>query len=183
MLYNNLGYVIVAMAMSEQAGLRYEELLHQKIHRPLKLTLTGLTFHPRNTEDLAKTYMVSPDGQTVENHQPIFESGSDMAAAAGGIRNSVDERHVGPVMPSILRKASPPWARPFQICGCRKTYGYVSGAARRRPVNALHECSQQWLHTREHDHAGVSPWDRICSGRTPIRAGRPLALGKDVMML
>lgn len=38
MQYNNLGYAIAAMAMSEQTGLSYEELLHQKLLRPLKLT-------------------------------------------------------------------------------------------------------------------------------------------------
>jgi CubicO group peptidase (beta-lactamase class C family) len=80
MQYNNLGYAITAMAMSEQTGLSYEELLHQKLLRPLKLNRTGLNFHPYDTEDVAKTYMVTPDGLAVENRRPIFEPGSYMAA-------------------------------------------------------------------------------------------------------
>ena len=90
MQYNNLGYAIAAMAMSERTGLSYEELLHQKLLRPLNLTRTGLTFHPHDTEDVAKTYIVTPDGLAVENRRPMFEPGSYMAAV-GGIQSSVDD--------------------------------------------------------------------------------------------
>jgi CubicO group peptidase (beta-lactamase class C family) len=107
MQYNNLGYAIVAMAMSKQTGLSYEELLHQKILRPLNLTRTGLTFHPHDTEDLAKTYMVTPDGLAVENRRPMFESGSYMAAGSG-IRSSVDELLV--LYREVLREALQPSA-------------------------------------------------------------------------
>ena len=76
--------------MSERTGLSYEELLHQKLLRPLNLTRTGLTFHPHDTEDVAKTYIVTPDGLAVENRRPMFEPGSYMAAV-GGIQSSVDD--------------------------------------------------------------------------------------------
>ena len=102
MQYNNLGYAIAAMAMSEQTGLSYEELLHQKLLWPLKLTRTGLTFHPHDTEDVAKTYMVTPDGLAVENVQPVFKPGSYMAAV-GGIQSSVDDLLV--LYREVLREA------------------------------------------------------------------------------
>ena len=105
MQYNNLGYAIAAMAMSEQTGLSYEELLHQKLLRPLKLTRTGLTFHSYDTEDVAKTYMVTPDGLAVENRRPMFEPGSYMAAV-GGIQSSVDDLLV--LYREVLREALQP---------------------------------------------------------------------------
>jgi CubicO group peptidase (beta-lactamase class C family) len=105
MQYNNLGYAIAAMAMSKQTGRSYEELLHQNCF--IKLTRTGLRFHPYDTEDVANTYMVTPDGLAVENHRPMFEPGSYMAAV-GGIQSSVDDLLV--LYREVLREALQPLA-------------------------------------------------------------------------
>ncbi|KAK7414091.1 hypothetical protein QQX98_007034 [Neonectria punicea] len=90
MLYNNLGYALVAMAMSRKTGQSYEELLESRLLQPLGLTRTGLSFDPRTTEDMAKCYLVTEEKEAVENPRPLFLANSVMVAV-GGLRSSVDD--------------------------------------------------------------------------------------------
>ena len=118
MQYNDLGYGIASMAMSEQTGLSYEELLHQKLLRPLNLT--------HDIEDVAKTHIVTPDGLAVDNRRSMFEPGSNMAAA-GGIQSSVDDLVLYREVPQEALQPSVPSANTTARTSLREVCKVLSG--------------------------------------------------------
>jgi len=102
--YNNSGYVVLALLAERAAGVRFEQLVHDRVCAPAGLTSTGFVRGDELASDLAVGYL-TPDGlRSNVLHLPVLGSGD------GGLTTTADDVHRlwsawlgGTVVPPDLR--------------------------------------------------------------------------------
>jgi len=111
--YSNVDYWLLGQALSHRAGMKYDELLEQRVFRPLKLNGTFSTLPERLKPQVAQGHDAS-----LQPALPFYSLSvySTMGAAAGGVYSSVndlldvlsvalgiDNSPLGPSMDAMLR--------------------------------------------------------------------------------
>ena len=70
--YNNADYIILGKIIEALYRKSYEEVLQERILRPLRLEHTGMARHARLVPGLADPYSLGADGKTLEKDMPVY---------------------------------------------------------------------------------------------------------------
>lgn len=70
--YNNCEYILLGKIVERIEGKRFDDVLAERILRPLGMTSTGLLYQAQVIRDLAPTYFTADKGQTFVNDMPVY---------------------------------------------------------------------------------------------------------------
>lgn len=85
-MYSNSGYVLLAAMLEKVEGKRYEQLLRERILRPLEMQSTGVTYRQSRVEGKAIGYLSNMPGALRDNLDLNIVGAGD-----GGIYSTVDD--------------------------------------------------------------------------------------------
>jgi CubicO group peptidase (beta-lactamase class C family) len=70
--YNNCDYILLGKIVERIEGKRFDDVLAERILRPLGMASTGLLYQAQVVRDLAPTYFTADKGQTFVNDLPVY---------------------------------------------------------------------------------------------------------------
>lgn len=70
--YNNADYIILGKIIEKSYDKRFEEVLSEKILKPLGMLNSGMLYQSQITETLAETYFSLNDSKTLRNDLPVY---------------------------------------------------------------------------------------------------------------
>lgn len=86
--YNNADYIVLGKIIERLYGQTYEQVLRERILRPLKMESTGMLRQGDITEGLADTYFFRDDLKSLVNDLPVYP---ENWYAAGAMYSTVDD--------------------------------------------------------------------------------------------
>ena len=156
--YSNYGMGLLGHALAHRMGMTYEQLLKDRICKPLGMKETGITLNEAQQKRLAPPYTIAL--------KPTENWDIPTLAGAGAIRSSVNDMII--FIRANLKKDRQPLTRAMQFAQKKATHhgrrsfhgpGLAPGPGREDPV-------AQWRHRRLSRLAGHCPGSRGRRGGT-----------------
>jgi CubicO group peptidase (beta-lactamase class C family) len=89
--YSNIGYGILAAALSRAAGEPYVEYIQKHILKPLGMSQTAFSLDERMKENRAKGFLIENGKADAEEPERQFRDGSGWRASVGGLYSTVED--------------------------------------------------------------------------------------------
>ncbi len=137
--YSNIGYWLLAQALTARAGTDYESLLRTRITGPLKLNSTAITVSPKLKARLAIGHDASLQPAPPALSVPLYAT----MAAAGGLVSTAND--LTTFLAATMRDGRSPLA-----------VATAAMLATRRPLGANHEQALGWVITGKDDDALIA---------------------------
>lgn len=108
--YSNIGYAILALALSRAAGEPYVEYIQKHILKPLGMSHTAFSLDERMKENRAKGFLIENGKVDAEEPERQFRDGRGWRTPVGGLYSTVEDLarfvafELGEENPAVLSK-------------------------------------------------------------------------------